>query len=43
MKEYMEPNMFIIMLEAEDVITTSTSWQEPFVQENEDLWEDFYN
>ena len=43
MKEYRNPTMLIIMLDAEDVITESSIWQEPFVQENEDLWEDFYN
>ena len=43
MKEYMKPNMFIIMLEAEDVITASSNWQQPSVEENEGIWEDFYN
>ena len=42
MKEYMKPNMLIVMLEAEDVITASTNWQESSVQQNEDIWEDFY-
>lgn len=43
MKEYMKPTMFIMMLEAEDVITSSSNWQEPDIKENEDIWEDFYN
>ena len=43
MKEYMKPTMFIMMLEAEDVITSSNIWQEPDIKENEDIWEDFYN
>ena len=43
MKEYMKPTMSIFMLDAGDVITSSTNWKEPFVQENEDIWEDFYN
>ena len=42
MKEYMKPNMLIVMLDAEEVITTSTSWQESSVEKNEDIWEDFY-
>jgi hypothetical protein len=32
-----------MMLEAEDVITSSNIWQEPDIKENEDIWEDFYN
>ena len=43
MKEYMTPNMRIVMLDVEDIITTSTNWQDTSVQENEDIWEDFYN
>jgi hypothetical protein len=43
MKEYMKPTMFIMMLESEDVITSSNIWQEPDIKENEDIWEDFYN
>ena len=43
MKEYMKPNMLIVMLDAEDVITQSKIWQESTIQENEDIWEDFYN
>ena len=43
MKEYMKPNMLIVMLEAEDVITTSNNWQQPTVEENEDIWGDFYS
>ena len=42
MKEYMKPTMLIIMLNAEDVITTSNSWQQSSVEENEQIWEDFY-
>lgn len=43
MKEYMKPTMFIMMLEAEDVITSSSNWQQGNIKENEDIWEDFYN
>jgi hypothetical protein len=43
MKEYMKPTMFIMMLEAEDVITSSSDWQQGNIEENEDIWEDFYN
>ena len=43
MKEYMKPTMFIMMLEAEDVITFSSNWQQSDIEENEDIWEDFYN
>ncbi len=43
MKEYMQPNMFIVMLDDEDVITTSSNWQDASVQGNEDIWEDFYD
>lgn len=43
MKEYMKPTMFIMMLEAEDVITSSSNWQQSDIKENEDIWEDFYN
>jgi hypothetical protein len=43
MKEYMKPTIFIMRLEAEDVITSSNIWQEPDIKENEDIWEDFYN
>jgi hypothetical protein len=43
MKEYMKPTMFIMMLEAEDVITSSSNWQQGNIEENEDIWEDFYN
>jgi hypothetical protein len=43
MKEYMKPTIFIMMLEAEDVITSSSNWQQGNIEENEDIWEDFYN
>ena len=43
MKEYMKPNMLIVMLDDEDVITTSSNWQDASVHGNEDIWEDFYN
>jgi hypothetical protein len=43
MKEYMKPTIFIMMLEAEDVITSSSNWQQGNIEENEDVWEDFYN
>ena len=42
MKEYMKPTMLIIMLNAEDIITTSNGWQQSNVEENEQIWEDFY-
>jgi hypothetical protein len=32
-----------MMLEAEDVITSSSNWQQGNIEENEDIWEDFYN
>jgi hypothetical protein len=43
MKEYMKPTIFIMRLEAEDVITSSSNWQQGNIEENEDIWEDFYN
>ena len=42
MKEYMKPTMLIIVLDSEDVLTTSSGWQESSVKKNEDIWEDFY-
>lgn len=42
MKEYMKPSFTLVVFLSQDIITGSNDWFTPDVNENEDIWPDFY-